>query len=154
MLLGTGGTVEWFDCWTASTFEVKTEPPLQLRSRATFLRHSAHDEVGPTGHAAARALGKVEFVLRTLIRPGVALFSVHLIMATFNLGPGCAMAFAAGSAIRTASNTSRLFRIVKPSLGYGCVHTESRAACPWQSADRAQAVPGGLLWASPGLEPV
>src|SRR5437667_11393134 len=127
MLLGTGGTVEWFDCWTASTFEVKTEPPLQLRSRATFLRHSAHDEVGPTGHAAARALGKVEFVLRTLIRPGVALFSVHLIMATFNLGPGCAMAFAAGSAIRTASNTSRLFRIVKPSLGLWLLpHRKSR----------------------------
>ena len=28
--------------------------------------------------------------------PGTALFSVHLIIATFSVGPGCAMAFAAG----------------------------------------------------------
>src|SRR5439155_22639350 len=111
--------------------------------------------VVPKAHVSGR--GKIASGLKTGMPPVAvagALLSIHLMMATFNVGHGCAMAFAAGSAIRTANNTSRLFRIVKPSLGSGCVRTESRAARPWQSADRAQAVPGGLLWASPGLEPV
>src|SRR5262249_6767184 len=105
------------DCWTASVFEVKVEPPLHLKSCARSLRHAA--QLGPnvpvagTGHVLGRA--KVASVLWTVMPPVPwVLGSMHLIMATFNVGPGCATTFAAGSAIRTARNRSKLFRIVRP----------------------------------------
>src|SRR5215510_4873348 len=68
----------------------------------------------PFTHDVRVTAGKVVFVVKAAIGVPRLLVSEHLTMAMSCRGPGCARAFAPRSAIRTASNGSKIFRIVSP----------------------------------------
>src|SRR5437667_5141832 len=76
--------------------ESRTTPALKVVYQVPQAHHALVALVTRGGEGKGCGRVKVADVLRTVMGPGTALVSVHFIIASFSVGPGCAMAIAAG----------------------------------------------------------